>query len=365
MNKYLQIFSLLFLLSFMASCKSQDRSTPIKRTVEPSKIKEPVQQLPSNLSDFDPYFVESEPKESASGPKSIVRNMIQDKKGNIWIASWEGIIRYDGKTFTNFTNKDSLRRYHVFCALEDRKGNLWFGTIGGGLYVYDGTTFINYTTKEGLVYDGIGCIYEDKSGKIWVGTQEGLSRYDGLAKDTKSITFQNFTKEDGLTDNDINSIIEDKNGQYWIGTRGPACVYDGKTFSQFFNTADFTNSAGRPFVNVRSVIEDQSGNIWLGGNDGLWRYDGTTFTNFNKNFVGYIYEDKAGNIWTNSASASPQIWVLSRYDKKPLPYEQPTATKIKEAADMYFGIMEDDSGNIWWGSLNGINRFDGTSFTNF
>ncbi len=365
MLKDLLIYTLLFISLVIISCKGQNRSAPIKETIKKSPSVESKKNLPKEILDYDPYFVESEPIESAFGPKSIVRNMIQDKKGNIWIASWEGIIRYDGTTFTNFTNKDSLRRYHVFCALEDRKGNLWFGTIGGGIYVYDGASFINYTTKEGLVYDGIGCISEDKSGKIWIGTQEGLSRYDGLAKDIKSITFKNFTTKDGLSDNDINSIIEDKNGQYWIGTRGAACVYDGKTFSKFFNTAEVIKTAGRPFVNVRSIIEDKSGNIWLGGNDGLWRYDGKAFTNFNKNFVGYIYEDKAGNIWTNSASASPQIWILSRYDKRPLAYEQPTATIIKEEMDMFFGIMEDKSGNIWWGSLNGIHRFDGTTFTDF
>lgn len=359
MAKYCSIFVFLGLLPLIFSCKNQSKSAPIKEIAKPKTVEESVEKVPINLSDYDPYFVETKTIESANGPTSIVRNMIQDKNGHIWMASWEGIIRYDGKTFTNFTNKYKLRRYHVFCALEDRKGNLWFGTIGAGIYVYDGESFINYTTKEGLVFDGIGCIYEDKSGTIWIGTQGGLSRYDGLAKDTKSITFQNFTKEDGLTDNDINSIIEDKSGKFWFGTRGETCVYDGKTFTPFFNYD------GRAFVNVRSIIEDKLGNIWLGGNDGLWRFDGSVFTNFNKNFVGYIYEDKTGNIWTNSASASPQIWILSRYDKKPLPYELPIVTEIREEADMYFGIMEDNSGNIWWGSLKGVHRYNGSTFDDF
>jgi len=359
MIKYPQIYALLCLLIYIVSCKGQNKSTPIKKTVTSTPTKKTEKPAPIVLSDYDPYFVESKNIESNNGPTNIVRNMIQDRKGHIWIASWEGIIRYDGKTFTNYTNKESLRRYHVFCALEDRKGNLWFGTIGAGIYVYDGKTFTNYTTKEGLAYDKVGCFYEDKGGSIWIGTMGGISRYDGLAKDTKSITFQNFTTEDGLTDNDINSIIEDKNGKFWIGTRGAACVYDGKTFTKF------TNPVGRGFSNVRSIIEDNSSNIWLGGNDGLWRYDDGTFTNFNKNFVGYIYEDKAGNIWTNSVGEYPTDWVLSRYDKRPLPYEQPTVTEIKSATDMYFGILEDTTGNIWWGSLKGIHRFDGTSFDDF
>lgn len=359
MLKFNQIYVLIFLSVFIFSCKGQKRSAPIKETTKKPAPIDIKKVLPKEISDYDPYFVESNTIDSPYGPNGIVRNMIQAKNGDIWIASWEGIIRYDGKTFTNFTNKESLRRYHVFCALEDRKGNLWFGTIGGGIYVYDGKEFINYTTREGLVFDGIGCIYEDKAGNIWIGTQDGISRYDGTANNTKDITFKNFTTADSLTDNDINSIIEDKNGLFWIGTRGAACTYDGVNFSKI------TRENGSAFINVRSIIKDSNHNIWMGGNDGLWRYDGEAYYSFSENFVGYIYEDQKGNIWTNAASESPQVWVLSRYDKRPLSYELPVATKIKEEMDMFFGIMEDKSGNIWWGSLKGIHHFDGTTFTDF
>ena len=341
------IITLILAFIIHVTCLGQNASPPIKKTANES---------PTVLSDYDPYFVESKTITSEYGPNSIVRNMIQDQKGYIWIASWEGIIRYDGKNFTNFTNKDSLRRYHVFCALEDRKGNLWFGTIGGGIYVYDGASFINYTTREGLVFDGIGCIYEDKEGRIWIGTQNGISRYDGSAENIKAITFQNFTTEDGLTDNDINSIIEDKNGLIWIGTRGPACTYDGTNFSKL------TQANGRAFVNVRCIIKDEMDKIWMGGNDGLWRYDGKSFYNLTESFVGYIYEDRKGNIWTNASGGSPKEWVLSRYDKRPLSYELPTATEIRREANMFFGIMQDNQENIWFGTLKGICRYDCDSF---
>jgi streptogramin lyase len=74
---------------------------------------------------------------TANGPNNISRNIIQDRKGNIWIASWEGIFRYDaqGKSFTNITSQISSARF--FSVLEDRKGNLWFGSIGSGVYYYD------------------------------------------------------------------------------------------------------------------------------------------------------------------------------------------------------------------------------------
>ncbi len=221
------------------------------------------------------------------------------------------------------------------------------------MYRYDGKSFTNLTTKEGLANDRVGCFYEDKAGNIWIGTEGGASRYDGKS-------FRNFTTKDGLTNNDINSILEDKTGKFWFATRGDACFYDGATFTRF------TNKEGAPFKNVRSIIEDRKGNLWIGGRDGLWRYDGSTFTNLEKHFFGYLYEDKTGNVWASSeAPDNSQKWVIFRYDEKSLLSDKPIVTKIRTEEGMFFGIMEDKEGNIWFGSLNGVCRYDGKSFNYF
>lgn len=342
MKRYLQLNLALLLLIMSTSCNGQTGGGLTNENLTP---------LGLNWEDKDPYFTETTTITSPHGPHSITRNILQDRKGNIWLASWEGIMRYDGKTFTNFTNKLGLRRYHVFSILEDSKGNLWFGTIGAGVYRYDGKQFTNITTKDGLAHDRVGCFYEDKAGNIWIGTEGGISVYDGTS-------IRNFTTEEGLTNNDINAIIEDKSGKFWFGTRGEACFYDGKTFTKF------TNKEGRAFENVRSVIEDKKGNIWLGGNDGLWRYDGNSLTNYSGSFVGYIYEDKKGDIWTSS-EVNRGTWALSRYEEKSLFDNTVAATPIRTEQGMFFGIVEDVKGGIWLGSLEGVSRYDGKSFNNF
>ena len=48
------------------------------------------------------------------GPSSVVRTIKQDRKGNIWITSWEGVFRYDGKSFTNITSNVSSARFFLF-----------------------------------------------------------------------------------------------------------------------------------------------------------------------------------------------------------------------------------------------------------
>lgn len=322
--------------------------------------------------------------DTCPAPNSIVRTIKQDKKGNIWITSWEGVFKYNGKSFTNVTRKVSSARF--FSVLEDRKGNLWFASVGSGVYYYDGKSFQNFTTKDGLANDRVTHIYEDKTGIVWFGTEGGVSRYDGKsfrnlkmsealpAIQTDSVyigpepvhtqadsvpvsSYKNLIPKGDCIHNDVNAIIEDKTGKFWLGTRGYAFVYDGKTFTTLINK-------DKPFTNVRSIIRDKKGYIWLGGADGLWRYDGSTFINFTQNFVGYIYEDSKGNIWTSSEENDSRGWVLSRYDEKSLTDKKPMATKIANNP-MIFGILEDDKTNIWFGTLDGVYCYDGKTITDF
>lgn len=288
------------------------------------------------------------------GPGTSVRTIRQDRKGNIWLASNEGIIQYVGKSFTNITGDLSPNRF--FSVLEDRKGNFWFGNNGSGIYYYDPVekSFQHFTTGEGLASNQVMCIYEDKAGTVWFGTTGGACSYDGKS-------FRNFTTKQGLPHNGVNTIMEDKTGKLWIGA-GQPCFYDGKTFTVL------KNNDGKAFDDVWSIIEDKKGNIWFGGSDGLWRYDGSTFTNFTENFVGYVYEDKKGNIWTSGKNTNGK-WALSRYDEKSLSTKKPTVIEITQSLNL-FGILEANDGSIWFGSFDGVYRYDprravGNTITDF
>src|SRR5687768_8649227 len=71
-------------------------------------------QSETNTTVGDPNFVVAPDIISTHGPSNITRNMLQDRNGVYWFASWEGIVRYDGKLFTYVTLKEGLRRFHVF-----------------------------------------------------------------------------------------------------------------------------------------------------------------------------------------------------------------------------------------------------------
>lgn len=353
---------LILLLFFISSCNWQNK-TDVKKVMTDEQAK-------VNALGVDEYFIESNDTVSQYGPKNISRKMLQDRNGNYWFSTWEGIIRYDGKLFTNVTLKEGLIHFHVFTVFEDLVGNLWFGMAGGGLYFYSGKSFIHFTTADGLISNYINCIQKDKDGNIWIGSFEGVSCYNGKS-------FTNFTMKDGLSSNRINSILEDKTGKLWFGTDAGINCYDGKSFT------NFTVKENLPFSNVRSIIEDKKGNIWIGAGDGLYCYDGKFVTNILMNSIVNIFADKKGNLWLSVGKASVN-WLSSGQkanNSKTLNinngmvlccYDGNNFTEILVKNDseeswrnQIFEGFEDRYGNIWFGTVNGVCCYDGKFFSDF
>jgi ligand-binding sensor domain-containing protein len=306
----------------------------------------------------DPYFTPTAAKSTSTMPRVIIRNIREDRAGNIWFATFAGPIRYDGKEFRNFSEETGLSQTRVFSLLEDRSGALWFGSITGGASRFDGKSFTKFTAKEGLSNNDVLWIFEDRAANIWFATGNGVSRYDGKA-------MTNFTTKDGLVDNSVYTIAQDASGRIWFGTQGGVCSYDGKSFS---NLAD---QVGRSFVNIRAMVVDRSGNLWFGGQEGAFRYDGKTVTTFTSkeglldDFVGSMIVDRAGNLWLGHPGNFPdgRGGGASRYDGKS--FQHFTQKDGLNSTNVYC-MLEDKAGNIWFGSVDkGACRYDGKTFTNF
>ncbi|MFM9987120.1 two-component regulator propeller domain-containing protein [Flavobacterium sp.] len=184
--------------------------------------------------------------QSQSSPYNLSRHavysILKDKKGNVWFGTQaKGVCKYDGKSFTWFTEK-GLEGPAVLGLFEDSDGNIWFGNNGGGLFKYDGKSLINFTEEKGLsnsefkvsgkagpgTLSRIYTICEDDFKNLWIGTVDaGVWKYDGR-------NFTNYTTKDGLTSNAINIIYKDKNGELWFGTDGDGiCKFNGKDFAKF------------------------------------------------------------------------------------------------------------------------------------
>ena len=284
---------------------------------------------------------------------SSVRCSYQDRTGNLWFGTeGGGVSRYDGKSFTNFTTTQGLSSNVIKSIMEDKWGNIWFGTVGGGASKYDGKSFINYTITPQLNSNTVWSIKEDKKGNLWFATEGGgVSKYDGKS-------FTNFTTQQGLINNRVRCIAEDKKGNLWFGTvGGGASRYDGKSFTNFTTVKGLNK--------IWSILEDTSGNIWFGTEGGgVSKYDGHTFTNYTteqglpNNTIWAIVEDKNRNIWFGTEAGG-----VSKYDGRSFI----NFTSEQGLADNnILSITEDKNGSIWFGTEGGgVTRYDGKSFINF
>ena len=154
----------------------------------------------------------------------FIYDLLRDNKGNIWICTrFSGIYKYNPQTdklehFTFGKNKDTIFSSNEFIsAYQDSNGDIWFGSLKGGVLVYKETTntFKSITQNDGLPNNNIYGAVEDKNNKIWLTSNKGLSQYN---KETGQIV--NFNEENGLTTSQFNfkALYKDQKNRLYFGS---------------------------------------------------------------------------------------------------------------------------------------------------
>lgn len=271
------------------------------------QVREAISELsPANRTVVHLYYIcgysYTEISNQLQIPKSTVRSRLQESRKQLReeFVSMVTALRLQ-KTLTK---KDGLIGDTVTAIFEDSKGNMWFGTTNG-VSRYDGKTFQNFTQIDGLTLDTVGAILEDSRGSLWFGTGrwnvegKGVSRYDGK-------TFQNFTTADGLVDNTVKDIFEDNEGHLWFATHGGVSRYDGDNFHNIkdglAHNTDWNSNNG-----VDAIVQDTDGNLWFGGYGGISCYNGemfghiTTDDGLQSGWVTDLLFDQQGNLWITRA----------------------------------------------------------------
>lgn len=337
-------------LTFFASCNRQEKiNTPKNPNTSQygPKIIRNVKAI-AIAPDFDTTLV-----------SQYIRSIFQDSKGNLWFGTLgEGVVRYDVKTLTYFSSPDGFNNNTVYAINEDKSGNLWFGT-DQGVYKYDGKTFKNYHQKDGLSHIDITRkgILVDRSGTVWVGTHGGVYRYDPSADNKGGLSFSLFSK---LPPINIAGIMEDNNGNIWFASSEKGVFrYDGKTITQLAAKEGLgENYAG-------GIAQDKAGNMWFTMKNGICKYDGKTFTEYTPEdglggteFWG-IYIEQSGIIWVTARGST------TRFDPS-VPLPNPKAFTVFTSANgltcCVQSMYQDKSGNMWWGTGQGLFRFNGYRF---
>ncbi len=112
-----------------------------------------------------------------------IEHIAEDSEGCVWFATWDnGVSRFDGNEFQNFTKQDGLIDDRTYFVTQDSQNRLWFGTANGVCW-YDGSRF-HHLKDDGIAGRDVRCIYEDNEGRVWFGGTRTLGlefpRFDGV-----------------------------------------------------------------------------------------------------------------------------------------------------------------------------------------
>lgn len=284
-------------------------------------------------------------------PQNTVSAIVQTRDGYLWLATYEGVARFDGVRFAVFdrSNTDAMAQNHVSALLEARDGTLWVGTYGGGLLRYRNRRFEAYAAIDGAPHDLVTALAEDVDGGIWVGTTGGGVFVLRGGRTTR------YTSREGLPDDQVLSLAASKDGGVWVGTTaGVARLGRG--------TALHGPELGLPSAAITALLEEANGALWVGTAEGLLRRQRGSTERYGRphgladTFVRSLYQDREKTLWVGT-SGGLHRWHDGRFDVM--------TAREGLSRGAVVSLCEDREGSLWVGTDGGgLNRLrDGKVFT--
>lgn len=359
---YIQQIAFILSLFLLSSCTvTQREETAVDSS--PSFIQSSPVLISDQEFDFFKQTIRFDYLDTLSGLSSnMINKIIQDQYGLIWIATFNGLNKYDGKNFTVYkkdeSDESSLANNAVWEIYEDHDGNLWIGT-DGGLDRFDRATntFIHYQNDpidmKSLPNNYVRSILQDSQGNLWVGTSGGgLSRFN-----TETEEFTSYVHTDGnsysISSNIIRVIYEDSRGYLWIGTWNGLDRFDFETESFFhFNQKDSLNDTLSFFNFYRGAQGfDISEDVLVTSET---QYDPANVSAENK--IIDIEEDIDGNLWL--ATLGGGIRKFDPFEGSFETYRNESDNEESLSNNNVLSIFRDSQDNFWFGTDDGLNLYN-------
>ena len=334
-----------------------------------------VKVLNRSTGHFTSYA--NEPNDSSSLSHNKVLDIFQDRAGDIWVSTLNGLNRFDPQTHTfirylhDSRNPASLSDDYVTMTYEDRAGRLWVAT-NNGLNLMDRasgtfTHYLNDANDPSSLSSNVvnyRALYMDASGALWVGMRStGVDRLAGEAE--RFTTYRhNSQNAKSLSNNVITALAIDSAGALWIGTEAGLDRFDGRTFTHYIsNPNDPRRLSPGP---ERSVAQDSHGAVWTGTyGGGLDRLDGENVKHFRHDPKN---SDSPANdkISTIVADAQGGMWIavhgngMDYFDGQHFTHFPPDPANPDGLPDAYvLPLLLDRNGMLWLGTAtSGLVRFD-------
>ena len=320
-------------------------------------------------------------------PQNVIRGICQTADGYLWLATFNGLVRFDGVRFTIFdkSNYSGIESDRFTALYLDRKGALWLGTERNGVTRFHNGRFSTFTTSQGLRDNAIRYVTGDESGNVWVLSaftierwQESTGRFVAVTPNGSAVPYNpiiweggGFWASDGqsvrcfinghlttyslppwLPGESIWNVAMDRNGTMWIET------FDGKQ-AKIANGRIQKELTGKQ--NAATSYRDRHGNLFIfdvGERLSRSITAGSPFDHLEKVSFTFFFEDREGNIWLGSDGRG-----LYRVKRQFITTYSRDQGLI--ANDVY-PIFQDHRGAVWIGAWDrGLSRFHDGKFANF
>lgn len=307
--------------------------------------------------------------------------MFADSEGELWLflnpGHSDGVFRLNPKTgaWKHYTTSTStaLSSSMVRQVMEDMNGNIWIATDHGGINILDKTKEkMRYLKNNPFDLTSLGqnsvvCLYRDDTGIMWAGTyKNGISYYHESIFKFQTVRYP-LSQTLDTSNNDYNCVVEDTTGDLWVGTSGNGLLRYNR------QTGEYTRyRAGKESENrisgdvVISMTKDLNGNLWIGTYmEGLTCFDGERFKHYrnipgskdglSSNSVYSLYADTKNRLWIGTLDGGLDCLDLSTGEWT---YYRAGDKHNAIHTDIVYSLSGDSKGDIFVGTSSGVNRIE-------
>lgn len=215
---------------------------------------------------------------------TCVWSLYEDKKGTLWIGTWGGGLYIVPRWKQQYQKRAiQVREFtlipaSVILAIAEESGNMWFGTLGKGVFqLRNNGELLQYNSDQGLPANEVRCIVPANDGGVWIGTSAGIARITN--EKILPVVFTEAIK--GKT---VRAIYEDNEKTLWVGTYGKGLIKitENGAFA-------ITKEDGLYDNLVSQIIEDKLGRLWMGSNRGIFAVAKSQINDYINGKVTKIY----------------------------------------------------------------------------
>jgi len=304
-----------------------------------------------------------------------VNAILKDRYGLMWIATDDGLNKFDGTNFTVYRHQaadsSSLRANEILALYEDPGGNLWVATSGGAISQYDRRKdkFIHYPAVAGgngfLSNAVVRSICGDRHGKIWMAQFEHPYVLDPVTGDVSKVDLTPYD-HGGPGKMSLYCVFEDSRHRIWVGTDKGLFLYleASRSFIQYRH--DSLDSSSLLEDDVKALAEDPAGHLWVGTQDGLcmMRPDEKGFVQVREGAkaalrgvnINAIAPDKDGMLWIATMDG---LYIVNPQTGHCVSYRPEEGNEHSLTSRAIRSIYIDKEGIYWLGTYRGgINKYD-------